>query len=453
MLFILLEIIKLKISTGLPYCAGFPHDIKPTPGYWIECKGGGQEAVENREEMDEEEGGERKESITLMTGELSVNRTKQIPSTPTVEAVLTRPKLERKDSTKSTSGDLHSLAPNSSKRKELKKRMTRDDLDLHRKPPAAPPNITITIVQPSSPPPSPPSGQQPTSTHPDPHKSPTQTKESDDPYELISFEEEVYEKHYYGREHWNYFTNDEVLGPVILSLKQEVIQSRDQFRILLRTTSYSLHGLVPASAIYADRYDREAVVRALGDEGGLKPPLALGQLPSTPDELLKLDQVFIKSELKVGVIYIKEGQANSEEAILGNREESPLFSEFLSIIGDRIRLKGFDKYKGGLDTVHDLTGTESVYANWKNIEIMFHVSTMLPHEENDPQKLQKKRHIGNDIVCVAFLEADDTPFWPGKIFQVLKILKVYVLRRKLQRQKKFLILTQMSHLQKTFLKN
>lgn len=64
-------------------------------------------------------------------------------------------------------------------------------------------------------------------------------------------------------------------------------------------------------------------------------------------------------------------------------------------------------------TVHDLTGTESVYTAFKNIEIMFHVSTMLPHEESDPQKLQKKRHIGNDIVCVAFLEAEEAPFWPG----------------------------------------
>jgi len=136
-------------------------------------------------------------------------------------------------------------------------------------------------------------------------------------------------------------------------------------------------------------------------------------LPSTPEELLKLDQVFVKSELKVGLIFIKEGQT-TEETILGNKEETPLFSEFLTILGDRVRLKGFDRYKGGLDTVHDLTGTESIYTNWKSIEIMFHVSTMLPHEENDPQKLQKKRHIGNDIVCVVFLEADDTPFWPGK---------------------------------------
>lgn len=233
--------------------------------------------------------------------------------------------------------------------------------------------------------------------------------------ELISFEEENYEKHYYGREHWNYFTNDELLGPVMLSLKQEVNNQRDHFHVLLRTVSYTLHGTIPASTICADRYDREAIVRELSEIAKLKPPLMLGQLPSTPDELLKLDHIFIKTELKVGVIYIRAGQAESEEAILGNKEESPLFTEFLDLLGDRITLKGFDRYKGGLDTVHNLTGTESVYTMWRNIEIMFHVSTMLPHEENDPQKLQKKRHIGNDIVCVAFIESDDTLFWPGCI--------------------------------------
>lgn len=66
-------------------------------------------------------------------------------------------------------------------------------------------------------------------------------------------------------------------------------------------------------------------------------------------------QVFIKSELKVGVIYVKEGQYTEEE-ILDNNDNSPLFEEFLQILGEKVRLKGFDKYKGGLDTVHDLTG-------------------------------------------------------------------------------------------------
>lgn len=128
----------------------------------------------------------------------------------------------------------------------------------------------------------------------------------------------------------------------------------------------------------------------------------------------------------------------SEEQILDNNENSPMFEEFLQLLGDKVRLRGFDKYKGGLgesnsfcfsfrvklkefifpyrvDTVHDLTGLYSVYTSWRNIEIMFHVSTQLPYERHDPQKLQRKRHIGNDIVCVVFLEADNTAFSPSCI--------------------------------------
>ncbi|XP_033611251.1 uncharacterized protein LOC111874180 isoform X2 [Cryptotermes secundus] len=233
-------------------------------------------------------------------------------------------------------------------------------------------------------------------------------------FELTSVEQETYEKYFYGTEHWNYFTNDEDLGPVILSIKQETLNGRDQFRILVRAISYTVHGLIPASCVFADRYNREEVVRSLGKEVNINPPLTLGQLPDTPEELLKLDQVFIKSELKVGVIYVKEGQYTEEE-ILDNNDNSPLFEEFLQILGDKVRLKGFDKYKGGLDTVHDLTGLYSVYTNWRSIEIMFHVSTQLPYEKHDPQKLQRKRHIGNDIVCVVFLEADNTSFSPACI--------------------------------------
>lgn len=233
-------------------------------------------------------------------------------------------------------------------------------------------------------------------------------------FELTSVEQETYEKYFYGTEHWNYFTNDEDLGPVILSIKQENLNGRDQFRILVRAISYTVHGLIPASCVFADRYNREEVVRSLGKEVNLNPPLTLGQLPDTPEELLKLDQVFIKSELKVGVIYVKENQY-SEEQILDNNENSPLFDEFLQVLGDRIRLRGFDKYKGGLDTVHDLTGLYSAHTNWRGIEIMFHVSTLLPYEKHDSQKLQRKRHIGNDIVCVVFLEADNTPFSPSCI--------------------------------------
>ena len=420
--------VPVQACPGQPYCSKFPHDVKPTTGYWIECRGGAspvnineiQSAVsdsqqqlqrkfqqQNRFATFDATDNNNNEMVTTihLTNELNLFQTgggssssssmMKPPPTPTVEAVLTRGRLERQDTIKTDYRD-----PNDDNIDDVDdgRPISKDDLDLVRKPSLMGqqifPNITITIVQPSSPPPSPPLGgggggssnnsctnkqqQQQSQQYAVTYKpsdggggdcvatssssvkssSPIKSQQqhppgilkSDDPFELISFEEEIYEKYFYGREHWNYFTNDEALGPVIMSLKQETIGGRDQFRVLLRTISYSLHGLVPTSAICADRYDREAVVRALGDEAGLKPPLVLGQLPSTPDELLKLDQVFVKSELKVGVIYIQGHQCNSEEAILGNKKESPLFTEFLTILGDRIKLKGFDKYKGGLDT-------------------------------------------------------------------------------------------------------
>jgi len=110
-------------------------------------------------------------------------------------------------------------------------------------------------------------------------------------------------------------------------------------RILVRAISYTVHGLIPASCVFADRYNREEVVRSLGKEINLNPPLVLGQLPDTADELLKLDQVFMKSELKVGVIYVKEGQTTEEE-ILDNNDNSLAFEEFLGLLGETKRLCG-----------------------------------------------------------------------------------------------------------------
>lgn len=45
---------------------------------------------------------------------------------------------------------------------------------------------------------------------------------------------------------------------------------------------------------------------------------------------------------------------------------------------------------------------------------MFHVSTLLPYTVGDAQQLQRKRHIGNDIVTIIFQE-ENTPFVPDMI--------------------------------------
>lgn len=39
---------------------------------------------------------------------------------------------------------------------------------------------------------------------------------------------------------------------------------------------------------------------------------------------------------------------------------------------------------------------------------MYHVSVLLPLDPNDEQQLERKRHIGNDVVCIIFLEDGDS---------------------------------------------
>lgn len=48
------------------------------------------------------------------------------------------------------------------------------------------------------------------------------------------------------------------------------------------------------------------------------------------------------------------------------------------------------RFRGGLDVTHGQTGTESVYCNFRNKEIMFHVSTKLPYTEGDAQQVGER---------------------------------------------------------------
>lgn len=87
-------------------------------------------------------------------------------------------------------------------------------------------------------------------------------------------------------------------------------------------------------------------------------------------------------------------------------QTSKEFEEFLDFLGDRVVLDDFSGFRGGLDIKAGTTGTHSIFTKFNNNEIMFHVSTMLPFNPKDPQQLERKRHIGNDIVVILFQEGD-----------------------------------------------
>ena len=59
----------------------------------------------------------------------------------------------------------------------------------------------------------------------------------------------------------------------------------------------------------------------------------------------------------------------------------------------------WSKYRGGLST-EDRDGTQSIYTEIEGNEIMFHVSTLLPFHAEAKQQIDRKRHLGNDVVLV-----------------------------------------------------
>uniref|UniRef100_F7BDC0 Rap-GAP domain-containing protein n=1 Tax=Monodelphis domestica TaxID=13616 RepID=F7BDC0_MONDO len=204
-------------------------------------------------------------------------------------------------------------------------------------------------------------------------------------------EARAYRKHFLGKDHLNFYCTASSLGNLILSIKCEELRS-----LWLTVPSFSLRSKVKTV--------HERI------------PLAgLSKLPSIP-QIAKAfcdDAVGLKFN---PILYpkVRISKITLEEELFGNNEESPAFKEFLSLLGDTITLQDFKGFRGGLDVTHGQTGLESVYTVFRDREIMFHVSTKLPFTEGDAQQLQRKRHIGNDIVAIIFQE-ENTPFVPDMI--------------------------------------
>ncbi|KAM7423086.1 hypothetical protein PAMA_010895 [Pampus argenteus] len=221
----------------------------------------------------------------------------------------------------------------------------------------------------------------------------------------------IYRKQFMGKEHFNYYTMDAALGHLVFSMKYDVIGDQEHLRLMLRTKLKTHHDVIPISCLteFPNVVQMAKLVCEEVNVDRFYPVL----YPKASRLIVTFDEHVISNNFKFGVIYQKFGQT-SEEELFGNMEESPAFVEFLEFLGHKIELHDFKGFRGGLDVTHGQTGTESVYTSFHNKEIMFHVSTKLPYTEGDSQQLQRKRHIGNDIVAIVFQE-ENTPFVPDMI--------------------------------------
>ncbi|XP_024080604.1 GTPase-activating Rap/Ran-GAP domain-like protein 3 isoform X2 [Cimex lectularius] len=212
-----------------------------------------------------------------------------------------------------------------------------------------------------------------------------------------------YFKYFLGKLHQNYVGVDSEKVPFFLSvvLTDTNSQCVPQYRVILWkktgaqkiSLSYTPNKPMTVKQILSNFPNMEKL------EKGPKEIFA----PDVQKDLLLLEEQEGSVNFKFGCLYTRPGQVTDDE-MFSNETGSVEFERFTALLGDKIRLKGWDKYRGGLDVKGDMTGKYSVYTIYEGHEIMFHVSTLLPYSKDNKQQVERKRHIGNDIVNIVFVE-------------------------------------------------
>jgi hypothetical protein len=233
-----------------------------------------------------------------------------------------------------------------------------------------------------------------------------------------------YASYFKTSEHFNYLATETTHGPISIS----VMRDGDAVRAIVRTEKMQEKFAMPVSMLLKGsgslgKKDKRGLLKAVIPPGWHLKNLREVKETKHVDELVMFEANEMQTKFKWGVLYAKHGQRQEDE-MFANNEISPHFKEFLETLGDVITLKDWAGYTGGLDTNKNMTGTQSVFTAFNDHQIMFHVAPMLPHDPECPQQLERKRHLGNDVVVIVFVENDNntpsllndpTPYLPTTI--------------------------------------
>jgi len=251
-----------------------------------------------------------------------------------------------------------------------------------------------------------------------------------------------YRDNFFGKPHINFLGLIDS-NPVSVSVRTD--NQKEGHLTLVRTKLGDAKLYIPVSMIKTSRLSPKplpkTILKAISQT---YPPLAncgnLQKIKDTPDleeTLCHFETRMMVAGHKIGILYAKEGQVTEEE-MFSNVDSSPDFNEFLEFIGTKIELKGWKGYAGGLNVKVDRvsgagsTGAYSYYTKWNSpegeLEIMFHVSTLLMYQKFDAQQVERKRHLGNDILVIIFQDGNTTPYSPDTIHSFYN--QVYFVVRK-----------------------
>jgi len=136
-------------------------------------------------------------------------------------------------------------------------------------------------------------------------------------------------------------------------------------------------------------------------------PLVIPKTRQFDTSLKILDMIPCQETHKLGVLYVGEGQADNERAILGNRYGSSRYAAFLNGLGSLVYLPEVNTSKVFLGGLSCKDGDGEFAYVWQEdaMQVVYHTATLMPNRETDPQFNKKKRHIGNDFVSIVYNES------------------------------------------------
>jgi len=125
--------------------------------------------------------------------------------------------------------------------------------------------------------------------------------------------------------------------------------------------------------------------------------------PNCPTMLLNLELVLKIQAYKFAVVFSRAGQ-RGEDALDNRLEDLPeasqdRFLNFLDLLGKRVRLLGWQGYRGDLDVRTDITGTHSIYTEWNDRPVMFQVLPWISESHS------RRSKTGNDINVIVYQES------------------------------------------------
>ncbi|XP_035388412.1 ral GTPase-activating protein subunit alpha-1 isoform X3 [Electrophorus electricus] len=118
-------------------------------------------------------------------------------------------------------------------------------------------------------------------------------------------------------------------------------------------------------------------------------------------ELKNLDSRQCRETHKIAVFYVAEGQED-KHSILSNANGSQAYEDFVAGLGWEVNLTSHCGFMGGLQR-NKSTGLTMPYFATSTVEVMFHVSTRMLPDSDDPLT-KKLRHLGNDEVHIVWSE-------------------------------------------------